>query len=528
MPQSALETALIRHMLAASSRVYKAGDATPLDKLAIPGMESVDLWVKREDLGPIKAYKWRGAFNAVSAAREADPHLHQIVTASAGNHAQGVALAASKLGVLAKIFMPCSTPMMKQRSVRHYGGDLVDIELVGDTFDQASDAARIFSKTHDAPYIHPYDDLTTIAGQATIAKEILESPHEFDMILVPIGGGGLAAGISNWLKCVDSRIKVIGVEGVDQASMKASFTAGNVITLPTVSGLCDGTAVKRVGDNTFQLCKDLLQQIVTVTDNEVKAAIKSYWDALRITPEPSGALTLAAVKKLFRESPDMVVGKRIAIICSGANMDFEKLGVISRQAVLGEHARGYLRVSMKEGSGNLLDLLNTYLHDVNVSGFQYGMTDRNVAHPVMALDAPSTVLNEIMDRLRQAGFPCEDVSDAADVTERIINYDPSLFQNPAICNVSFPERKGALREFMASVSDIANLCYFNYAYSGEQSGRAIMGFEFATPHAREEFMNRIHAMDVVSCRLVSDDVQERMLSHVGHTRSLHSAQPRVA
>lgn len=238
---------LFEEILRARARVYHIGKPTPLQEISVPDAP-YRTFIKREDLGPINAYKWRGAYNAVCVHHD-KTGCKTVVAASAGNHAQGVALAARELGLKAKIFMPVSTPMMKQTSVKKHGGDAVEIILTGDTYNEAGDAAKEYTKKHDYTYIHPFDDLYTIAGQGSIADEIMLSDQgPFDIAFVQIGGGGMAAAVACWLKIHRPDIKIIGVEGVDQASMKASVEAGKAVTLKSVDTFCDGTAVTRPGD----------------------------------------------------------------------------------------------------------------------------------------------------------------------------------------------------------------------------------------------------------------------------------------
>ena len=239
---------LFEEALRARTRVYQAGSPTPLQEIAAKDTDC-RIFVKREDLGPINAYKWRGAYNAVKVYHD-QTGCQTVVAASAGNHAQGVALAARTLGLQAKIFMPLSTPMMKQRSVRKHGGEHVEIILHGDTYNESADAAKTYVEKHQYTYVHPFDDLYTMAGQATIADEVMLSGEgPFDFAFLQIGGGGMAGAVAAWLKLHNPNIKIIGVEGVDQASMKASVEAGHPITLSSVDTFCDGTAVTRPGDS---------------------------------------------------------------------------------------------------------------------------------------------------------------------------------------------------------------------------------------------------------------------------------------
>ena len=506
---TSLKDQLFREVLLARTRVYHAGDATPLQRITIPEIDA-EIYIKREDLSPINAYKWRGAYNCTAVFRE-QQGAEIVVAASAGNHAQGVALAARMLGIQAKIFMPLTTPEMKQRMVKRHGGDHVEIILSGDNFDQVSAESREYCAKHGYAYIHPFDDIYTIAGQATIADELaLSGEGPFDYAFLQIGGGGMAAGVSSWLRAHHPHTILYGVEGVGQASMKASIEAGKPITLSEVDAFCDGTAVKRPGDLTFEICKDSLDDIVTVTNEEVSAAIQQLWESCRTIPEPSGAMGLAALVQFALANPEKVRGKKLLAIICGANMDFSKLGVIASQSAVGAHRRKYLRLHLPETSGGLLSILEQHFSDVNVSEFQYGKTSEADAYPVVAFEAAPERIDALFDKLRKSNTEFEEVTGDADVRYRVIPYDASLFKHPLFFHVHFPERRGALRDFLRRVSRAANLCYFNYAYSGEAIGRALMGFEFATPADQVKFDALIQD-SVVTCKPVDPAVATRML-----------------
>jgi len=505
-----LKDQLFAEVLLARTRVYHAGEPTPLQRISIPGIDA-QVFIKREDLSPINAYKWRGAYNCTAVLKEKQ-NAKVVVAASAGNHAQGVALAARMLGIQAKIFMPLPTPLMKQNAVKLHGGNHVEIILVGDTFDVASKEARDYCAKHAYAYVHPFDDIYTIAGQATIADELaLSGEGPFDHVFLQIGGGGMAAAVSCWLKAHHPSTITHGVEGVGQASMKAAIAAGMVVTLDEVDTFCDGTAVKRAGDLTFELCRESLNDILTVTNEEVSAAIQQLWECCRTIPEPSGAMGLAALINFAMANPEAVKGKKLLAIVCGANMDFSKLALISSQSAVGAHRRRYLRLHIPETCGGLLGLLEKHFGDVNVSEFQYGKVSEKDGRPVVAFEAPPERIEQLFAELATAKVEYEDVTGDADVRYRIIPYDASLFKRPLFFHVHFPERRGALRDFLKSVSRIANLCYFNYAYSGEAIGRALMGFEFNSDTDHDAFHALITSNTVVTCKPLDPAVAARML-----------------
>lgn len=503
---------LIEEILRARTRVYRIGKPTPLQRIELNGGE-FEVYIKREDLSPINAYKWRGAYNAVSIYQK-ETGCKTVVAASAGNHAQGLALAANRLGLQAKIFMPLSTPMMKQKSVKRLGGDNVEIILVGDDYNVAMAAANKYVEDHnDVQYVHPYDDLYTVAGQATIADEIMLSGEgPFDYAFVQIGGGGMAAGVSCWLKVHSPETKVIGVEAENQASMKASHDKGEIVDLPSVDTFCDGTAVKKPGSLCFDICEKYIDSFITVTNAEASSAIQKYWETIRVIPEPSGALGLAGLIKYAHDNPDKVRGKKLLAVITGANMDFGKLSLIASQSAIGAHRRRYIRFHLNEEKGGLLDLLDNHFKGIGVSEFLYGKVDGKDAWPVIALEAAPEEMQKLDERLSKAGLEFEDVTNDPDTRYRIINYNPALFKNPLMMHVHFPERQGALRDFLRAVSGIANVCYFNYAYSGESIGRALMGFEFESQGDQDKFLSLIRD-SVVDCRPVDEDAAKRILQH---------------
>ena len=502
-----LKEQLFAEVLRARTRIYRVGAATPVQRIHVPAIDA-EIYIKREDLSPIHAYKWRGAYNCTAMAVE-QYQAKTVVAASAGNHAQGVALAARLLGIEAKIFMPLTTPMMKQNAVKLHGASHIEIILCGDTFDQAAAEAHAYCRAHGYPYIHPFDDIHTIAGQATIADELVKD-GPFDYAFLQIGGGGMAAGVSSWLKAHHPATTMLGVEGIGQASMQASIAAGEPVTLTEVDTFCDGTAVKRPGDTTFAICRESLSEILTVTNEEVCAAMQLLWETCRTIPEPSGAMGLAGLARFAQTNADNVRGKKLLAIICGANMDFSTLGLIASQSAVGAHRRRYLRLHLPEHRGGLLALLEQHFSDVNVSEFQYGKTSHTDGYPVVAFEASPERIETLFEELTSANTAFTDVTGDADVRYRIIPYHAELFSHPLFYHVHFPERRGALREFMRSVSAIANLCYFNYAYSGESIGRALMGFEFKHAADHDAFRTLI-AGSIVTCKPVAPDVAARII-----------------
>ena len=504
--------ALFEEILMARQRVYAVGDKTPLERLPLKEFDC-EVWAKREDLGPIKAFKWRGAYNAMAALSD-EERARGIVAASAGNHAQGVALAANALGCKAEIFMPVSTPEVKQNEVKRHGGDAVKIHLEGDSYDDAGLAAKDFCEAQGAVYIHPYNDVVTMGGQGTLADEVvMESGEPFDKVYVAIGGGGLIASVACWFKHFWPNCEVIGVEGEGQASMKLALENGEPSELEYVDVFCDGTAVRKVGENTFGLCKDLVDRVITVTNDEVCHGIRTIWESIRAIPEPSGAMSMAAVVQDYAAG-NIEKDERVLTIICGANMDFAQLGSISRKAGIGTKQRRYLRVPIPEGKGSLVKVLQELPAGVSIVDLQYGRVDSDVQYPVLGLIGSEEEYAEIDSTLEARGVEAVNVTTQESVGYRIINYNAKLFKFPLFVNVEFPERAGAFLEFMTQVREMSSLCYFNYAYSGERVGRALVGMEFESQEDHETCRELIKGMVGENIRAVipvSDETLNRLM-----------------
>lgn len=505
---------LFEEILAARERVYSLGDATPLQPLCMPGL-NCSVWVKREDLGPVKAYKWRGAYNAMAALSETE-RGQGIVAASAGNHAQGVALAAKKLNCRAVIFMPRSTPEVKRSEVQRMGGEMVEIRLVGDTYDEAGESAHKFCKESGSVYIHPYDDVVVMGGQGTVADEVVMSGQgPFDKVYVAVGGGGLAAALSCWLKRYWPDVQVFGVEGVEQASMTAALEAGHPVELDYVDVFCDGTAVRKAGTQTYGYCRDLLDGMLNVTNDEVCRSIRTLWETLRVIPEPSGAMALAGFQKHY-DAGKIKPGDKVLAIVSGANMDFAQLGAIAHRAGIGSKHRRFLRVPIHEGRGSLVGFLDQLPSEISIIDLQYGRVNSDIQFPVLGLIGSTDDYTMLDKVLHDRGVSASDVSTDEDVDYRIINYAPELFHYPLFVNIEFPERAGAFLQFMTEIKDIASLCYFNYAYSGERVGRALVGMEFESQEDQQACLDRILSMQtspqacIRAAREVSDETFFRL------------------
>jgi threonine dehydratase len=504
-----LDRQLRQEILFARERVYRFGQPTPIERLILPE-GGPEIWVKREDLSPVKSYKWRGACNRM-AVLTAEERAKGVVTASAGNHAQGIALAARTLGVKARIYMPRSTPQVKQNAVRHHGGEFAQVLLAGDSYDQAVAAAREDEHATGAVYVHAYDDLRVMAGQGTLADEVVLSGHgPFDAAYLQIGGGGMCAAAADWLKTYWPGIELIGVEGVGQASMKAALEAGKPVGLSEVDIYCDGTAVAKAGELPFRICRDMLTRIETVTNTEVNSAIRVLWELLRCISEPSGAMGLAAVLK-DRKALD---GKKVLIVISGANIDFRQIGLIAQSEGSASAASRTIRVRIAERAGTMLTLLDECFEGLDIADFQYGKHSESDAWPVFTVSASDpAVLESLPQRLDASGHVWEDVTGAVDVGFRAIPLRGDLLNCPAFLRLDFYERPGALHDFLDKrIRGRASICYFNYRQSGERIGRALIGLDFPSAEERAAFLSSLpeHGEGYRSCKPVDEAVTARL------------------
>lgn len=509
--QLPLDRQLRQETLFARERVYRFGPPTPMERLILPDdLPGPEIWVKREDLSPVKSYKWRGACNRLATLTPKEA-ARGVVTASAGNHAQGVALAAKALSISARIYMPRSTPRVKQQAVRQLGGDRVQILLSGDSYDEAVTAAREDERASGAVYVHAYDDLRVMAGQGTLADEVVLSGHgPFDVVYLQIGGGGMASAVSNWLKTYWPDIEAVGVEGIGQASMSAALTAGEPVELREVDIFCDGTAVRKAGSLPFQICRDTIDRVETVTNAEVSSAIRVLWETLRCVSEPSGAMGLAAVLK----NRAALVGKRVLIVISGANIDFLQLGLIAQSEGAASTTARALRIRIPEHTGTMLSLLDNCFANINITDFQYGKQDADEAWPIFTVSAEDqTILNALPARLDAAGYEWQDVTGAVDVAFRAIPLRGDLLTYPAFLRLDFYERPGALHDFLdKQIRGRASICYFNYRQSGERIGRALIGLEFPTASDRTAFLTSQpeHGEGYRSCKPLDAETLARL------------------
>jgi threonine dehydratase len=475
------------------ARVYDVAEQTPLDPMARLGQRlGCRVLLKREDLQPVFSFKIRGAYNRIARLSDAE-RAAGVICASAGNHAQGVALSAKRLGIAATIVMPVTTPPIKIDAVRYFGGKVV---LHGDTFEEAHDKARALEKAEGLTFVHPYDDPEVIAGQGTIAMEILhQHPGPIEALFVPIGGGGLAAGVASYVKFLRPETKVIGVEPADAASMKAAFEAGRRVVLDRVGLFADGTAVRQVGAETFRVCRELLDDVLCADTDEMCASIKDIFEDARVIAEPSGALALAGLKAYVAANPTRT-GALVAIN-SGANMNFDRLRHVAERAEIGEAREILLGVTIPETPGSYRAFVDV-LGARTITEFNYRYAEAAEAHVFVGLklaDAPRDK-PAVIAELQARGYEVIDIS--ADETAKLhVRYmvggrAPAL-RDEVLFRCEFPERPGGLAKFLDAMGSEWSITLFHYRNHGADYGRVLAGLH-VPPEDRPRFVERLRAL----------------------------------
>ena len=458
-----------------SSRVYDVAVETPLDRAAkLSARYNNEIFIKLEDLQPVHSFKLRGAFNKI-AHLSPEERRRGVIAASAGNHAQGVALAAAYFDCPALIVMPETTPEIKVDAVTMRGAAVIQF---GASYSDSEIHARELAQEQNLTFVHPYDDPLVIAGQGTVALELFKqcSPAP-DYIFVCLGGGGLASGIALYAKNLFPQTKVIGVEPVEAASMKAALAAGAPVTLPTVSVFADGVAVKRVGDETFRLCKDLLDDIILTSTDEICAAIKDVFEDTRAILEPAGALSVAGAKKFIHENK--LSGARIVTIASGANINFTRLRHVAERADLGEEREAVLAVTIPEKPGSFKIFCNA-LGPRSITEFNYRYADSQSAHVFVGVSITDAANKAaFITTLKKAGFAVLDLStnEVAKLHVRHMVGGKTSITDERIFRFQFPERPGALLKFLNAMSPSWNISLFHYRNHGADIGRVLIGMQ---------------------------------------------------
>jgi len=452
--------------------------------------------LKREDQQPVFSFKLRGAYNKMAHLSKAQLKKG-VICASAGNHAQGVALGAAKLGCTATIVMPLTTPQVKVEAVKALGGRVV---LFGESYSDAHQHALTLEAQKGLTFVHPFDDPDVIAGQGTIGMEILrQHPGPIDAVFVAIGGGGLIAGVANYIKAVRPEIKVIGVQMNDSIAMMSSVQAGKRLTLADVGLFSDGTAVKLVGEETFRINQNLVDEYMTVDTDEVCAAIKDIFIDTRSIVEPAGALSVAAIKKYV--SLHKSKGQTFAAILCGANMNFDRLRFVAERAEVGEHREALLAVTIPEERGSfkrfceLLGSLPSFGASPSprqVTEFNYRMNDSALAHVFVGLTTTQAgESKKIAKHLDQHGFKALDLTHdelAKEHIRHMVGGACSLAHNERLLRFVFPERPGALMKFLSCMRPNWNISLFHYRNQGADYGRILVGLQ--VPKSDDAAFNR--------------------------------------
>lgn len=470
------------------SAVYDAAINSELQKLErFSTVIGNQVWLKREDQQPVKSFKLRGAFNRISQLSESQLAAG-VIAASAGNHAQGVAYSAARKRIRATIVMPETTPDIKIDAVRSFGGNWVNIVLHGTSFDSANAEAKRLAKEHGYTLIPPFDDPDVIAGQGTIAKEILEQNPHVDTVFVAVGGGGLAAGIAVYLKQLRPDIKIVAVESDESACLKAALEAGEPVTLPSVGIFADGVAVKTIGEETFRLCQQYIDEVITVNSDEICAAIKDIFDDTRVIAEPAGALSVAGIRKYVQQY--QISGQSLAGILCGANINFHTLRYVSERCELGEQKEAVFAVKIPEEKGAFRAFCQL-LSSKAITEFNYRFAKSDEAHIFVGikLRRGDDEYQEVTKALTDNQYQWFDLS-SNELAKLHVRYmvggRPHNLINESIFSFQFPEYPGALLNFLNLLGERWNITLFHYRNHGAADGLVLAGFDIPE-NQRAEF-----------------------------------------
>jgi len=475
------------------AKVYDVAVETPLDLARSLSLRLDNkVYLKREDLQPVFSFKLRGAYNKIVNLSD-EERSKGVIAASAGNHAQGVALSAKKLGIKALIVMPKTTPEIKVKAVKSWGAKIV---LFGDSYDDACTHAKELAEDKGMAFVHPYDDPEVIAGQGTIGMEILrQQTGKIDAIFVPVGGGGLIAGIAAYVKFVSPETKVIGVEPDDADSLNHALKANKRVTIKQVGLFADGVAVKQVGREPFRLAQQFVDGVITVSTDEICAGIKDIFDDTRSVAEPAGALALAGLKK-YVEQQD-IKGQILIAIESGANVNFDRLGYVAERTLVGEHKEILLAVTVPEVPGSFLKFCKA-LGKRNITEFNHRYFDHSTAQVFVGISCSGKQADRdgLIACLEDKGFPVIDMTLnelAKDHIRHMVGGHAPQQLGEIVYSIVFPERPGALLKFLSSLGKRWNISMFHYRNHGAAFGKVLMGIQMPKSE-RKDFESRLEAV----------------------------------
>ena len=487
MPQSYIKRIL-------DARVYDVARETPIHEASLmSGRLNNKVWLKREDLQPVFSFKLRGAYCKMSRLSEEQLSLG-VIAASAGNHAQGVAMAAQKLRAKATIVMPRTTPLIKVDAVRRLGAR---VQLHGDSYDEAALHAQEVSQEKGLTYVHPFDDPDVIAGQGTVGMEIVRQHQTpLDALFVPVGGGGLIAGIAAYVKYVWPQTKIIGVEPEDAACLQLALARGRRATLPEVGLFADGCAVAQIGKEPFRIIRKTVEDVITVSTDEMCAAIKDIFEDTRSIAEPAGALALAGLKKYVHRTG--VQGQDLLAVVSGANTNFDRLRYISERTEIGEQREAVISVTVPERPGSFKQFCSA-LGRRNITEFNYRYADASSAQVFVGLSVVpgGDDLADLLADLRKRGYITEDLTEnevaKLHIRHMVGGRAPVEMRDELVYRVEFPERPGALLSFLAGLGQRWNISMFHYRNHGAAYGRIFVGVQVKKGERRkfEAVLDRI-------------------------------------
>jgi threonine dehydratase len=466
------------------AKVYDVAKVTELTEMKnLSAQLNQQIFLKREDQQPVQSFKIRGAYNKLlNLANSKSNNIKEVVAASAGNHAQGLALAANQLKIKATIFMPITTPDIKVNNVKRLGGNVI---LVGKNFDQAQAESQTYALENNLQLIHPFDDIDVIAGQGTVAKELLQQQPDSDFVFVPVGGGGLLAGMAVYIKLLSPNTKIIGVEAEDSACLKAAFLANKPVDLAQVGLFADGVAVKRIGSKTFQVIRQYCDDVITVNSDEICGAIKDIYEQTRVIAEPAGALSLAGLKKYTATSKISEQQKLIAIL-SGANMSFHNLRYVSERCELGEQKEAVLAVTIEESKGSFLKFCQN-LDGRVITEFNYRYANPLSANIFVGVRLADNLnaREKLVRLLIDSQYEVDDLTnnELAKLHVRyMVGGNCKHLRNERIFSFQFPEYPGALENFLNTLGEHWNITLFHYRNHGAAYGQVLAGFQVDDNH----------------------------------------------